>query len=71
MAHDLGENPARDARRDAWSRQQGIETLRISAEEVRENLEGVVAHIVNHCLARTPPPHLVRSPSPPNGGEDA
>jgi hypothetical protein len=30
----------------------------------------VVTHIVNRCLDRTPPPHFVRSPSPPTGGED-
>jgi very-short-patch-repair endonuclease len=51
-------------------RTQGVETLRISAEDVRRNLEGVVIHIVNRCLERTPPPHFVRSPSPSNDGED-
>ncbi len=44
-AHDLGCNPARDLARDAWLRRRGIEVLRIVAEEVRVNLEGVVAGI--------------------------
>ena len=70
LAHDFGNNPQRDERRDAWARDQGIETLRIAAEEVRRNLEGVVTHIVNRCVGRTPPPHSVRSPSPANAGED-
>ena len=70
FAHDFGDGPARDRRRDQWARGQGVETLRIPAEEVRRNLEGVVTHIVNRCLERTPPPHFVRSPSPPNGRED-
>ena len=70
IAHDLGDNPARDERRDKWVRQQGVETLRIPAEDVRKNLDGVVTHIVNRCLERTPPPHSVRSPSPRNRGED-
>ena len=69
-AHDLGDNPARDRRRDAWVRERGVETLRIAAEDVRTNLDGVVRHIVCRCLDRTPPPHFVRSPSPRNRGED-
>jgi len=44
--------------------------FRIGADEVRNNLGNVVAQIVQRCLERTPPPHFVRSPSPPNGGED-
>jgi very-short-patch-repair endonuclease len=70
LAHDFGENPARDERRDQWAREHGVETIRIPAEEVRINLEGVVTHIVDRCLERTPPPHFVRSPSPSNDGED-
>src|SRR5450759_246385 len=61
LAHDFGDNPARDERRDRWVRGQCVETLRISAEEVRNNLEGVVIYIVQRCLERTPPPHFVRS----------
>ena len=70
MAHDFAAAAERDLRRDDWLRARGIETLRIAAEDVRTNLEGVVLHIVNHCLQRTPPPHSVRSPSPANAGED-
>ena len=70
LAHEFGDNPARDERRDAWTRDQGIETLRFRSEDVRANLEGVVTQIVNRCLQRTPPPHSVRSPSPRNRGED-
>ena len=69
LAHDFEATAQADLRRDYWARDRGIETLRIPAEEVRTNLEGVVTHIVNRCLERTPPPHFVRSPSPPNGGE--
>jgi very-short-patch-repair endonuclease len=70
LAHEFGDNPVRDMRRDLWAREQGIETMRISAEDVRRNLEGVVIHIVNRCIERAPPPHFVRSPSPSNDGED-
>ena len=70
VAHDFVDNPARDAKRDRWALEQGVETLRISAEDVRGNLEGVVTHIIKRCLERTPPPHFVRSPSPRNRVED-
>jgi very-short-patch-repair endonuclease len=70
MAHDFGDAPARDQRRDRWALKQGIATIRIPAEEVRRNLDGVVALIVQWCLERTPPPHFARSPSPRNRGED-
>ena len=70
FAHGLGDHPTRDAIRDRWLAQLGIATLRIDAGEVSNNLEGVVTHILERCRRRTPPPHFVRSPSPPTGGED-
>jgi very-short-patch-repair endonuclease len=70
LAHDFATVAQRDLNRDQWSGELGIETIRIAAEDVRNNLEGAVTHIVNRCLERTPPPHFVRSPSPPNAGED-
>ena len=70
FSHELGDNPQRDERRDRWIRAQGVETIRVSADDVRTNLEGVVIHIINRCVERTPPPHFVRSPSPSNDGED-
>ena len=54
FAHELGDNPQRDKRRDAWCAERGIETLRIAAVDVRDNLEGVLTHIVEHCRRRAP-----------------
>jgi len=56
LAHELGDNPARDCRRDLWCRQKGIDTVRIRAEDVTSELGAVVAFIVDRCLERTPPP---------------
>ena len=70
LAHDFEATARLDHRRNLWARDQGIETIRIAAEEVRTNLEGVITRIVTRCLERTPPPHFVRSPSPSNAGED-
>ena len=69
MAHDFESVAKADLRRDSWAEQQGIETIRIAAEEVRSNLEGVVELIVTRCQQRTPPPSSGWSPSPANAGE--
>ncbi|HET7707934.1 MAG TPA: DUF559 domain-containing protein [Sphingomicrobium sp.] len=53
LAHELGTNPERDERRNAWLASRGIETVRVRATDVRDNLEGVVAHIVEACRRRS------------------
>jgi very-short-patch-repair endonuclease len=45
QVHDMGDNPSRDARRDAWLARQGVTTLRILATDVLNNLEGVLYEI--------------------------
>ena len=52
LAHDLGTNPQRDERRDAWLASRGIRTVRVAARDVRDNLEGVIALIVEECRRR-------------------
>ncbi len=63
-AHDMGSNPDRDATRDEWLWQHGIETMRVNAGEVFRNLEGVVAGVVNRCNARSPSTALRAVPLP-------
>jgi len=53
-AHDMGANPKRDDRRDAWVAAQGIKTVRFTAYDVFDNLEGVVTAIQEECAARSP-----------------
>ena len=53
IAHDLGDRPARDDDRDAWLAARGIRTLRIAAVDVRDNLEGVIAHVTDACRQRS------------------
>jgi len=63
IAHDMGDNPAHDAVRDAWLAGQGIATLRIPAREVLRQPEAVLRLIIERCrlpLHRPPdgpPPH--------------
>lgn len=45
-SHDMGDNPARDARRDAWLRKQGLRVIRFNAAEVMNDLQSVVTAIL-------------------------
>ncbi|MDQ4087473.1 MAG: endonuclease domain-containing protein [Pseudomonadota bacterium] len=49
IAHEMGDRPAQDARRDAWLRSRGYKILRIPAAELRTNADGVIQHILNAC----------------------
>ena len=65
LAHELGSNPPRDIRRDAWVAEQGIRTLRFRATDMRDNLEGVLISIVEESLRRSP---REECPSTASGG---
>jgi very-short-patch-repair endonuclease len=54
LAHELGSNPDRAIRRDAWTGTQQVRTLRIRATDVRDHLEEVLTLIVQECLQRSP-----------------
>jgi very-short-patch-repair endonuclease len=60
-AHERGDRPAKDARRDSWLASQGILTLRIPAADVLADLECVLIHILTHARERAPLHH----PAPP------
>jgi very-short-patch-repair endonuclease len=64
-AHDLGDNPARDARRDAWLAGQGVRVLRVAARDVLDEdaLAGVLRRIAEEARDR-PPPSASRTPPP-------
>lgn len=49
VAHDMGERPERDAKRDAWLRGQGIEVVRIRASEVLAGSGAVAESLVRYC----------------------
>ncbi len=67
-AHDRGDRPVHDARRDAWLARQGVRTYRILASDVLTDLEAVCHGIVK--AARTPSGEL-RSPPPHRGRTEA
>jgi very-short-patch-repair endonuclease len=69
--HNMGDQPERDERRDAWLARQGIKTLRIPAVDVLRDVEAVADVIVSTAIARcaaAAPSTTSWSPSPVNGG---
>ena len=48
MAHDMGNRPERDERRQRDLFQEGVETIRISAQEVLRDPQGVADRILRY-----------------------
>jgi very-short-patch-repair endonuclease len=77
FAHDTGDRPERDARRDAWLAEHRIDTFRIPAVDVLRNAtdvaEAIVATIEDRllCFGKNPPSSLrdATSPSQADGEE--
>jgi very-short-patch-repair endonuclease len=68
-AHDRGDRPQRDEARAAFLRERGYQVLRIAAQEVLKDPDGVAASIV--AYAAHPLPHrAARGGPPPRPGED-
>jgi very-short-patch-repair endonuclease len=49
IAHDMGDRPQRDAMRDAYLFERGIEVMRIPASEVLKSPEDVAEALVRYC----------------------
>lgn len=69
QAHDRGDNPVRDARRDAWLAGRGVKVLRVPATDVldEDRLEGVllaIAEAARMTPRYRPPPSASRTPPP-------
>jgi len=66
--HARGDQPLRDAARDAWLSRQGILVLRLPAAEILADLEAVVRHIIVIACGDYPSTAFGGPPPPP--GED-
>jgi very-short-patch-repair endonuclease len=68
-AHDRGDRPERDERRDAFLRERGYRLLRILAKDVLQDPDGIAEAIV--AAAADPLHHrATRGGPPPRPGED-
>jgi very-short-patch-repair endonuclease len=52
IAHDMGDNPERDLRRDAHLTAQGIETVRVAAADIMKNSPAVADSLFQMIKAR-------------------
>src|SRR3954453_295274 len=69
--HSLGDQPSRDAARDAVLRREGFRVIRIAARDVLKNMDGVLRYIVLACSDVGPLHHAAsRRGTPPRPGED-
>jgi very-short-patch-repair endonuclease len=64
-AHERGNRPDRDARRDAWLAANGILTLRIPAADILRNLDGVARFVSDHARECAPLHRPSDGPPPP------
>ena len=67
IAHDMGENPERDGRRDDELTRSGWKVVRIAAKDVLADVAGRVASIVALAASFQP---LHPCGAPPRSGED-
>jgi very-short-patch-repair endonuclease len=65
MAHDMGDRPERDERRDAFLRSLGFAVLRIPAAFVLKDLTGAIEAIVAFCHECSPLHHQPAAGGPP------
>jgi very-short-patch-repair endonuclease len=64
-AHDRGERPERDGRRDAFLRARGFAILRLPASYVLSDLSAAITAIVAACDERLPLHHRAAPGGPP------
>ncbi|ASP29840.1 hypothetical protein CHH26_06050 [Qipengyuania flava] len=53
IAHEMGDRPQRDAARDAWLDERGIEVVRIPASDVLKSPTEVAEALVCHCRGQS------------------
>ena len=63
--HNMGDEPERDARRDAWMAERGLVVRRISAGELMRDLDTIVEGVLRQAAALAPPPPSASPPPPP------
>jgi len=68
-SHSFGDQPRRDAARDALLRHEGFRVMRIAARDVFKNIDGVLRFIVATC-SEVGPLHQPAAGPPPRAGED-
>jgi very-short-patch-repair endonuclease len=69
--HSFGDQPRRDAARDAILQREGFRVIRVAARDVLKDMNAVLQFIVATCSAVGPLHHdAKRRGSPPRSGEE-
>ena len=68
ISHDMGNNPARDLRRDAWLVSEGFDVIRIPATDVLRDPAEVAESLALLCAASPPPSAAGAAATFPRGG---
>ena len=63
--HSLGGRPARDSARDTWLLAAGVETLRVPAAAVLDDLDSVLKWLIAEATGRLPLHHPAAPVGPP------
>ncbi|MDE2340111.1 MAG: DUF559 domain-containing protein [Alphaproteobacteria bacterium] len=70
IAHDMGDRPERDARRDMFLRSNGIETVRFPARDILKDATTVAESVVQLAKSRLPLHHpALAEATPPSRPE--
>jgi very-short-patch-repair endonuclease len=71
-AHSFGDQPVRDAARDALLRRAGFRVMRIAARDVLRDMDAVLRYIIATCSEAGPLHHdAARRGPPPRSGEES
>jgi len=68
--HSFGDQPAKDARRDAYLRSLGIRVVRCTASDILEDASLIVESLIAIARRCTAPSTTSWSPSPAGAGEE-
>lgn len=63
-AHNMGDRPERDTRRDTWLREQGLRVIRFDAADVMSDTNSVILAILRACSDELPLHHASDGPPP-------
>jgi very-short-patch-repair endonuclease len=69
-AHNTGDQPEYDMKRDQWFAKRGILVLRIPAKFILSDMENALATIITAATERLSPLHHPSDGPPPLAGED-
>ena len=70
IAHQMGDKPHQDDRRDSWLKSLGYTVVRGPATDVLHDPAAVAEGLISLCLAE-PPPSALRAATSPKGGDSA